>query len=61
MAQPKNTSNKSRQILAIVELDFYEKKVRNTYYASHALCYEMNFTWTFLWQQKINIESKVEM
>ena len=30
-----------------------------TYYASPALCYEINFTWTFLCQQKRNIESKV--
>ena len=31
----------------------------DTYYASPALCYEINFTWTFLCQQKRNIESKV--
>ena len=29
------------------------------YNASLALCYDMNFTWTFLCQQKINIYSKV--
>ena len=31
----------------------------DTYHASPALCYNMNFTWTFLCQQKRNIECKV--